>query len=294
MPQHRQAAIASAAPRDRLALYRILASFPLLESYRAKVYAAVGLAFAVPLFLTLLAIVLGAGRMSVLMLFLLFTSLVLLGYGFALWALDRLLAPLDVTARMLDAQVEGHALARVEVPGTDVAARLLRGVQALAGRLKAIDEEKLRGSERDALTGLLNRTAGRKAAQSFAEDAFKRGRSLRIVVADIDRFAELNASQGPIAGDLVLKTYGARLGKAAGADGLALRWDGDRFVLVEAGTEGDFRPVDDILARAIVVKGRDQPVTLSIGVAEATERAAFDELLGRAEAALRAARESRD
>jgi diguanylate cyclase (GGDEF)-like protein len=294
MAQHRPAASASAERGERLGLYRILASFPLLESYRAKLYAVVGAAFAVPLFLTLLAIVLGAGRMSVLALFVLFTSLILLGCGFAWWALDRLLEPFDATARALDAQVEGRALARLEIPGSDVAARVLRGVQALLARLEAVDAEKQRGSERDPLTGLFNRTAGRRAAQSFAEDAFKRGRSVRIVVADIDRFAELNASQGPISGDLVLKTYGARLAKAAGADGLALRWDGDRFVLVQAAAEGDFRPVDDILARAIVVKGRDLPVTLSVGVAEASERAGFDAILGRAEAALRAVREGRE
>ncbi len=282
---------APASPPDRLVFYRILASFPLLESFRAKVYVVIGLAFAVPLFLTLLAIVLGAGRMSVLMLFVLFTSLVLLGCGFALWALDRLLEPLDATTRMLDAHIEGRALPRVEIPGTDAAAQVLRGVQALVGKLKANDEEKRRGSERDALTGLLNRTAGRKAAKAYAEDAFKRGRTLRVVVADIDRFAELNASQGPVTGDLVLQTFASRLAKAIGADGLALRWDGDRFIVLQAATEGNFMPVDELVARAIVVKGQDQPVTLSLGVAESAERVGFESLVSRAEAALRTARE---
>ena len=182
----------------------------------------------------------------------------------------------------------------MEVPGTDAAARVLRGVQALIGRVNANEEEKLRGNERDSLTGLLNRMAGRKAAKTFAVAAFKRGRAVRVAVTDIDRLAELNASHGPITGDMVLKTFGVRLAKAAGADGIAVRWDGDRFVLVQSAPEGDFVPVDELIARAIVVKGQDQPMMLSLGVAEAGERVDFDVLLGRAEAALRASREQRD
>lgn len=280
----------SPQPRDPLGFYRIMASFPVLESYRGKVFAVVGLAFAVPLFFTLLAIVLGAGRMSVFTLFLLLASLLVLGCGFALWGLDRLLAPIDVAASLLDAHVEGRAVPRVDVPGTDTAAQLLRDVQALATKIKANEDEKRQGTQRDGLTGLWNRMAGRKRAQAFLEDAFKRGRAVRIIVADIDRFAELNANQGPIACDLVLKAFGTRLSRAAGEGGLALRWDGDRFVVIQSAPPGEFADVDDIVARAIVVKGQDEPVMLSLGVAEATEQVTFEVLLGRAEVALRVAR----
>lgn len=287
----------SAAPArssaDRLGLYRILASFPLLDGYRAKLFAVVAAAFAVPLFLTWLALVLGAGRMSVLALFLLFTSLALLGCGCALWGIDRLLAPLDSTIAVLDAHVEGEAPARVELPGTDAAARVLRDVQALVGRIRANEADKLNVVERDALTGLWNRMAGRKQAKAFVDEAFKTGRAVRVAVADVDYFAELNASHGPIACDLVLKTFGGRLAKAAASDGVALRWDGDRFVLVQAAAEGDFRPIDDLVARTIIVMDRDEPVTLSVGVAEANDKVPFEVLLGRAEAALRATRAAR-
>jgi len=280
----------SPRPRDPLGFYRIMASFPVLESYRGKLFAVVGVAFAVPLFFTLLAIVLGAGRMSVFTLFLLLASLLVLGCGFALWGLDRLLAPLDSAVGLLDAHVEGKPVQRVDVPGTDTAAQLLRDVQALTAKVKANDDEKRLGAERDSLTGLWNRTAGRKRAKAFLEEAFKRGRSVRIIVGDVDRFAELNANHGPIACDLVLKSFAQRLTRAAGDAGLALRWDGDRFVVIQAGPEGDFAAVDEIVARAIVVKGQDEPVTLSVGVAEANEPVTFERLLGRAEVALRVAR----
>ena len=131
---------------------------------------------------------------------------------------------------------------------------------------------------------------GRRQAKAYMEDAFKRGRAVRILVADIDRFAELNAEQGLIACDLVLKTYGARLAKGAGDDSVAIRWDGDRFVVVQSAIDADFAEVDDVVARAIVVKGQGSPVMLSIGAAQSTESVSFDALLGQAEAALRAGR----
>jgi diguanylate cyclase (GGDEF)-like protein len=129
--------------------------------------------------------------------------------------------------------------------------------------------------------------AGRKQARAFMDDAFKRGRAVRVLVADIDRFAELNAKQGLIACDLVLKTYGTRLAKGAGDDSVAIRWDGDRFVVVQAALDGEFMDVDSVVARAIIVKGQGAPVMLSIGAAQSTDNVSFDALLGRAEAALR-------
>ena len=132
--------------------------------------------------------------------------------------------------------------------------------------------------------------AGRRQARSYMDDAFRRGRAVRIVVADIDRFAELNAEQGPIACDLVLKTYGARMVTGAGEDSVAIRWDGDCFVVVQSAIDAGFDDVDDVVSRAIVVKGQGSPVMVSVGAAQSNDAMAFDVLLGRAEAALRAAR----
>ena len=134
--------------------------------------------------------------------------------------------------------------------------------------------------------------AGRREARTYMDDAFKRGRAVRILVADIDRFAELNAEQGLIACDLVLKTYGARRAKGAGEDGVAIRWDGDRFVVVQSAIDAGFADVDQVVARAIVVKGQGTPVMLSIGTAQSTDSVSFDVLLGRAESALRAERDA--
>jgi diguanylate cyclase (GGDEF)-like protein len=279
-------------PSRALGLYRLLASFPLLQSYRAKFFAVIGMAFAMPLFIAWLTIVFGAGRLSVLALFVLFTLAAVAGLVFALWGVTRLLVPLDGALDVLEAYVDGNPPPRSELTGTDAVAQIVRGLTSLATRVRANDEERRKDSERDSLTGLWNRMRGRKEARTYMDDAVRRGRAVRVLVADIDRFAELNAAEGLIACDLVLKTYGTRMAKGAGEDSVAIRWDGDRFVVVQSAIDADFMSIDDIVARAIVVKGQDSPVMLSIGVAQSSDAISFDTLLGRAEAALRAEREA--
>ena len=73
---------------------------------------------------------------------------------------------------------------------------------------------------------------------------------------------------------------------------MAIRWDGDRFVVVQSAIDAGFADVDQVVARAIVVKGQGTPVMLSIGTAQSTDSVSFDVLLGRAESALRAERDA--
>jgi diguanylate cyclase (GGDEF)-like protein len=276
--------------RRSYGFYRLLASFPLLSSYRAKCTAVVVAAFAVPLVVAWLVIGYGAGRLSVMALALAFTLAIVAGCVLALYGMARLVAPLDGALDVIEAYVDGAPLPRVDLRGEDAVAQIVRGVTSLAKRARTHDEAKRKEGERDALTGLWNRMAGRKEAKAYMDDAFKRGRAVRILVADIDRFAELNAEQGLIACDLVLKTYGSRLAKGAGEDSVAIRWDGDRFAVVQSALDAAFVDVDEIVARAIVVKGQATPVMLSIGTAQSTDEISFDALLGQAEAALRAER----
>ncbi len=275
-----------------LGFYRLLASFPFLASYRAKFIAVIAVAFAAPLVVAWLTILLGVGRLSVFALFMLFTLVTVAGCAFATWGVSRLLVPLDGALDVLEAYVDGDPPPRVDMQGSDAAAQIIRGLTSLASRARSHDDERRKDGERDSLTGLWNRMTGRKHARAYMDDAFKRGRAVRVLVADIDRFAELNAEQGLIACDLVLKTYGTRLAKGAGDDSVAIRWDGDRFVVVQSALDAEFPDVESVVARAIVVKGQGSPVMLSIGAAQSGDNVSFDQLLGRAEAALRAERGS--
>ncbi|MEO8847855.1 MAG: GGDEF domain-containing protein [Casimicrobiaceae bacterium] len=273
-----------------LGFYRLLASFPLLAGYRAKFAAVVVVAFTLPLAVAWVTITLGVGRVSVLALLMVFSFVCVAGCALAIWGISRLLVPLDCALDVLVAYVDGDPPPRVDAQGTDAAAQIVRGLISLSSRARTHDDTRRKDSERDSLTGLWGRMAGRKQAKAYMEDAFRRGRSVRVLVADIDRFAELNAEQGMVACDLVLKTYGTRLAKGAGDDSIAIRWDGDRFLVVQSAPDADFSAIDDVVARAIVVRGQGSPVMLSIGAAQSSDSLSFDELLGRAEAALRVER----
>ncbi len=283
---------ADAATRNSLFLYRLLASFPALGSYRAKLFVVASIGTLLPLFLVVVALVLGAGRMPVMSLIVLLVVFFGLGLAACLWALDRLTVPLEVAADALDAYAERRDAPPIELPGGDEMGRVARGIVALTGRLRAADEEKARLAERDELTGLLHRRAGRSRAQPLIDAAAKIGNLSRVVFADVDAFRVVNEARGSGFGDSLLKSIAGRLADAAGSAGLAMRWNGDQFVVVLTGPAESLPRVDEHMARAIVVKGLDAPVTLSIGVAETNERASFEALVAQAEAMVVTRREN--
>jgi diguanylate cyclase (GGDEF)-like protein len=286
----RERAAPAAAGDDGLGLYRLLASFPRLASFRAKVRAVVVAGFAVPVFVLLFALVLGAGRVSLVAVL----GIVVLVFGVAAGAtvrmLDRLVRPIDLAAQRIDDVALKRPLERIDVPGGDAVAQIVRGVQALAARVEAQVADLRRIGEIDPLTGLWNRRAGRERTQQLIERECRRGRSVRVVLADIAAFASFNATHGAGRGDALLATIGQRLSRIAGDDGVAARWDGDAFLLAQAGAADAFADASESLGRPIVVKGSDEPVMLDLGVATTAERIAVDALIARAEVALRAAR----
>jgi diguanylate cyclase (GGDEF)-like protein len=281
---------ASARRDDGLAFYRLLASFPTLATYRAKLAFVIVAGTALPAFVLVLVLVLGAGRLSILGVLGVVVVLAAVACVAMLRALDRLLVPLQTATRAIDDLALGRPLERTELPGNDTAAQVLRGVQGLVARIENQAEEASRDRERDDLTGLYNRRTGRDRAQQLVDRECARGRVVRAVVADIDGFTAFNAAHGPGHGDALLKAIAARLSRLAGDDGVAARWHGDAFLWIEAASAGGFADAGELLGRPIVVKGSAEPLTLSIGLGETSERTPVDALVGRAESALAVAR----
>src|SRR5262249_31226089 len=69
-------------------------------------------------------------------------------------------------------------------------------------------------ADRDALTGLPNRTLFQRRVASAVDDARKHGHSAAVVVADLDRFKEVNDTLGHHVGDALLRELGGRLAGA--------------------------------------------------------------------------------
>ncbi len=98
----------------------------------------------------------------------------------------------------------------------------------------ALDELRERAA-RDGLTGLINRGEFDRMLAHQLETARKAGWSLALVLADVDRFKEVNDRHGHPAGDAVLRTVASRLSAGTGAAGWAARLGGDEFAVVLAG-----------------------------------------------------------
>ena len=278
---------------DPLALHRIFDSIPALWTYRAKLFAAVLAATLVPTFFAVLIATLGAHRMSVATLVLLLIVLGVAGAALGIWLVHRLLAPLDAANDALDAHAERRPVARVDITGTDMAAQLLRGVQALIGRSNAHDEEQRKRDERDDTTGLYSRRAGRAKAQSVIDTQCKRGRVVRVVAVRIDGFGAFNDAYGYGHGDALLKAVAARVARIAGDDGVALRSSGDEFMIVRGIASSEPIEYEQALGRAIALRGTTDPITFSMGTAQTESSVPFESLAARACDALVTARTER-
>ena len=193
-------------------------------------------------------------------------------------------------------------LLRLAEPGTEVSVRLRmrgggvcvwRGVWLEEGRRAAgvvAPETKFAASEKDTLTGLLDR-------RSFilrARERLQQAGAHELVVADLDRLRRLNEALGHERADLVLAALGSRLAAAFPPGALLARIGEDEFAAL---APKDASPGAAALRRALEqplrVAGFDIHPTLSIGAVEAQggeDAPEAAELLRRAELAVEAAK----
>ncbi|MDH5833478.1 diguanylate cyclase [Luteimonas kalidii] len=154
-------------------------------------------------------------------------------------------------------------------------------------------------SEHDSLTRLLNYQQVRKDGEEAFDRARREGRPFTAIVADIDRFKEVNDRHGHAAGDEALRSLGTWITEEVGAQGIAGRSGGDEFTIL---LDGDRDQAQDLLRR---LRGRIEPVTvfghtvhfsISAGICQANGHATtLEQLVHDADQALyRAKYEGRD
>jgi len=187
---------------------------------------------------------------------------------------------------------------RVREPGSEIAARLrMRGAEPCLWRgvwleegLRAAGvvarEMRFTASERDALTGLLDR-------RSFivrAREKLSQPGAFELVVADLNRLRRLNEALGHERADLVLAALGSRLAAAFPEEALMARIGEDEFgVLVAQADRAGADVLRAALEQPLRVAGFDIHPTLSIGevlVEGGDDAPEAAELLRRAELAI--------
>lgn len=157
--------------------------------------------------------------------------------------------------------------------------------------LKEVQAEALT----DTLTGIANRKSFDEELQRQTELATESGKSLCLMMADIDHFKKFNDTHGHPFGDQVIRLVANTLRDGTGITAMAARYGGEEFAVILPNMElniavdlaNDLR--ETISAKKIIKRSTGEDVgkvTMSFGVAQYTPREDMDTLLNRADEAL--------
>jgi len=144
-----------------------------------------------------------------------------------------------------------------------------RRIVELQEELVAAREALRKQATCDSLTGLLNHAHILAALQ----EALRRGEPVSVLLADIDRFRQINESFGHPAGDEVLREFSRRLRAALPSDARVGRYGGEEFLAVlprcdaEASRETAERLRETIGGEMFTAGAAAFPVSCSVGSA---------------------------
>jgi len=193
-------------------------------------------------------------------------------------------------------------------PGVDLPAMIAIVGLSLAGLLAALVlvwsrsermHELAREANHDPLTGLRNRRRFEEDLRTELARSHRYGVPGALLMLDLDHFKQVNDTLGHPAGDRVLTEIGDVLRGRARETDLLARLGGDEFAVVLPRCElGEAEEVAGEIAAAIREQMEREPelppITASIGVAPfgSGQRLSYETVLGRADAAMYAAKGS--
>jgi diguanylate cyclase (GGDEF)-like protein len=178
--------------------------------------------------------------------------------GFESGADDYLIKPFDLL------ELQGRLLA---------ARRIVR----LNDDLIAAREAMRHQATHDGLTGVWNRPAILEHLERELQRAGREGRTLSVILGDLDHFKHVNDTFGHLAGDAVLKEAAQRLSGGIRPYDLIGRYGGEEFVILLPGADaGDAvhcaeRLRHRIAAEPVAHEGQRIDVTVSLGVAHSAD-----------------------
>lgn len=167
----------------------------------------------------------------------------------------------------------------------------------LQDELRRRNAELDRVSRIDMLTNIYNRRHLDEHLRRAISGARRHGRTVGVLLVDIDHFKDVNDQYGHLAGDAVLKEVAARLQGAMRTEDALGRWGGEEFIAVLTDTPGESigvlaeRMRQAIASTPFVLEnGTRIRVTVSIGHTAGTEDA--EVLVHRSDDALYVAKEA--
>jgi diguanylate cyclase (GGDEF)-like protein/PAS domain S-box-containing protein len=213
------------------------------------------------------------------------------------WATD---APLRADYRMIaqDGSVvwvhdEAYSMTEATVVGDR---RVSQGLLVDTTEQKRLEARLLHDALHDPLTGLANRVLFADHVER-ALASRRRGRTkVALLFLDLDDFKVVNDTLGHRAGDRLLIEVARRLSEATRDGDIAARQGGDEFtVLLDRvhGVEDAIASAERLAAslrRPIELEGLNISITVSVGIALASDEHGADDLLAHADAAMYAAK----
>lgn len=150
-----------------------------------------------------------------------------------------------------------------------------------------------RASATDPLTGLANRRSFDAGLARELAGIRRHGRPVSLCLLDVDHFKRYNDTHGHLAGDQALVLVASVLRSELRGLDLAARYGGEEFVLLLPDTDLDAAAgvAERIRSAVADLPAPGSPLTVSIGVAAATEGCFPDALIATADEALYAAKE---
>ncbi|MBO7253307.1 MAG: diguanylate cyclase [Oscillospiraceae bacterium] len=174
----------------------------------------------------------------------------------------------------------------------------------VAGVIINIDAEKQAQrllqdrAQRDSLTKLLNKNAGRKQAEEYLR-MFPNGTNCALLIIDLDNFKQVNDQYGHLFGDAVLTKVAREIERMFRNQDVVSRIGGDEFMVLMRGIsdrgllEGRCQRLLDAIMNALRSQQKKLPLSCSIGIALAPEDGTtYYELFNHADQALYWAKDS--
>ncbi len=145
-------------------------------------------------------------------------------------------------------------------------------------RLRSSVQQTIELAVTDPLTGLSNRRYLDNHINTLFSRSMARGRPLSVLIADIDRFKQINDTYGHDAGDDILREFANRVRSTVRGADLACRFGGEEFVVVMPDTSPEVAAIVAERLRVVVetapflVKssGQELNVTASFGISSRT------------------------
>ncbi|WP_112436888.1 PleD family two-component system response regulator [Rhizobium sp.] len=184
----------------------------------------------------------------------------------------------EMVVRALDLGVNDYIVRPVDP--NELVARSLTQIRRknYNDRLRANVQQTIELAVTDPLTGLSNRRYLDNHISTLFNRSMARGRPLSVLIADIDRFKQINDTYGHDAGDDILREFANRVRSTVRGADLACRYGGEEFVVVMPDTSPEIaasvaerlRGVIESVPFVVKGTGQELQVTASFGIASRT------------------------